>query len=79
MTNEIEVGGVYRHYKRGGTYEVIGLGMNSETDEPVVIYKALYADKEFPIGQLWVRTIASFTSEVEHGGKSVPRFALLND
>ncbi len=46
-TGEIKLG-KYRHYK-GGEYEVIGLGCDSETLEETVIYKSLTD------GTVWVR------------------------
>ena len=33
--------GRYRHFK-GNEYEVIGIARHSETEEPMVVYKALY-------------------------------------
>jgi hypothetical protein len=61
--------GRYRHYK-GGEYDVIGVARHSETLEPVVVYRPLYADTG-----LWVRPYAMFTGEVNHKGKNVARFA----
>lgn len=60
--------GRYRHFK-GGEYEVIGIVRHSETDEELVLYKALYGDKE-----MWVRPVSMFLESVEVEGESKPRF-----
>lgn len=61
--------GKYRHYK-GGEYEVLGIALNSETEEPLVVYRALYDSKV----QYWVRPYDMFIDTVESGGKAVLRF-----
>jgi hypothetical protein len=63
--------GVYRHYK-GNTYQVIGIAKHSETEEDLVVYRALYG----AFG-LWVRPSDMFCEKVEIGGKIVPRFELI--
>lgn len=63
--------GVYRHYK-GNTYQVIGIAKHSETEEDLVVYRALYG----AFG-LWVRPLDMFCEEVEVGGKLVSRFELI--
>ncbi len=63
--------GRYRHYK-GKEYEVIGCARHSETEEEVVVYRALYGDCG-----LWVRPCAMFLEHVLTDGKPVPRFSLL--
>ncbi|MTD34062.1 DUF1653 domain-containing protein [Paludibacterium denitrificans] len=63
--------GIYRHYK-GNFYEVIGMAQHSETEEGVVVYRALYGEYG-----LWVRLTAMFTENVMHDGVSMPRFALV--
>jgi cyclomaltodextrinase len=60
--------GTYRHYK-GNTYQVIGVAKHSETEEDVVVYRALYGE-----GGLWVRPLDMFTEKVEVKRKMVPRF-----
>jgi hypothetical protein len=61
--------GTYRHYK-GNLYEVIGAATHSETEEPLVAYRALYG--EFG---LWVRPREIFLGDVEVDGRIVRRFA----
>ena len=61
--------GTYRHYK-GNLYEVIGAATHSETEELLVVYRALYG--EFG---LWVRPLEMFLGDVEVGGRSMRRFA----
>jgi hypothetical protein len=60
--------GRYRHFK-GGEYEVIDVARDSETEQPMVIYRALYGD----FG-LWVRPLAMFTEMIERDGVRVRRF-----
>lgn len=62
--------GIYRHYK-GNLYQVLHLARHSETEEWLVVYRALYDD--FGV---WVRPLAMFSESVEINGKTVPRFAL---
>ncbi|MDN0081939.1 DUF1653 domain-containing protein [Crenobacter sp. SG2305] len=63
--------GIYRHYK-GALYEVLGVAHHSETEEPLVVYRALYG--EFG---LWTRPLAMFTENVTIDGAPIPRFALI--
>lgn len=65
--------GRYRHYK-GNTYQVFGVAKHSETEENVVVYRALYGE-----GGLWVRPLEMFRETVEIGGRSVPRFELIQE
>ena len=61
--------GTYRQYK-GNLYEVIGAATHSETEEPLVVYRALYG--EFG---LWVRPREMFLEDVEVDGRSMRRFS----
>lgn len=61
--------GVHRHYK-GGLYEVIDVARHSETEEQLVVYRALYGEQG-----LWVRPLAMFTEGVVVDGVELPRFA----
>lgn len=65
------VPGIYRHYK-GADYEVMGLAHHSETEEALVVYRALYGD----FG-LWVRPREMFMETVDIDGEPVPRFQLV--
>ena len=63
--------GRYRHFK-GSEYEVIGLARHSETQEEMVVYRALYGD----FG-LWVRPARMWNETVERDGKTFRRFTYI--
>ena len=58
----------YRHFK-GGLYQFIGLAKNSETLEEMVVYQAMYGER-----QMWVRPADMFFGKVERDGKVMDRF-----
>ena len=60
--------GRYRHFKCNA-YEVVGVARHSETEEPVVVYRALYGE-----GGLWVRPAEMWNETVERNGKTYRRF-----
>ncbi len=62
--------GIYRHSKTGHEYEVLGVALQTETDELLVVYRPLY-DSEY---ELFARPETMFTELVEVDGKEVPRF-----
>lgn len=55
---DIKIGTKYKHFK-GGEYEIIALAKDSETQEEVMVYKALYGE-----GQTWTRPLKMFAEEV---------------
>jgi len=60
--------GIYRHYK-GKRYEVIDVVRHSETEEQMVLYRALYGERG-----LWVRPLDMFCEEVTFNCVRRPRF-----
>ena len=65
--------GRYRHFK-GKEYEVLGVARNSETEEELVVYRALYGD----FG-LWVRPVSMWNETVERDGKTFRRFTYIGE
>ena len=79
MSVDLPRKGRYRHFK-GGEYEVIGVARHSETDEPLVIYRALYPCPDTPNGEgIWARPLSSWNAPAAVEGKAVPRFAPVAD
>ena len=58
MMREIKPG-IYRHFK-GNMYEVVGVARHSETEEPYVVYRALYGERG-----LWIRPLEMFQERVD--------------
>lgn len=65
--------GKYKHYK-GNMYELIGTAKHSETLEELVIYRALYGERE-----LWARPSKMWDEMVLVDGKNVPRFQFVEE
>ena len=59
-TRKLIINGVYKHFK-GNYYIVEDIATHTETDEKIVIYRALYGDHK-----LWCRPYDMFISEVDH-------------
>ncbi|PXF31915.1 TonB box-like protein [Pokkaliibacter plantistimulans] len=62
--------GFYLHFK-GGRYQVLEVVRHTETEEWMVLYRALYGERG-----LWVRPLSSFCDSVDVLGEIVPRFSL---
>lgn len=60
--------GIYRHFK-GNRYQVIDLARHSETEEWMVVYRALYGERG-----LWVRPASMWLETVERDGETFQRF-----
>ena len=65
--------GRYRHFK-GKEYEVLGVARHSETEDELVVYRALYGD----FG-LWVRPVSMWNETVERDGKTFRRFTYIGE
>ena len=74
--NKLKINHVYKHFK-GDLYLVLDVAINSETNEEMVVYRALYGENK-----LYVRNKDMFLSEVDHNKypnfKEKYRFTLQN-
>lgn len=70
--SELQIG-LYRHYK-GNDYQVIGTAGHTETEERLVVYRALYGERG-----LWVRPLSMFIEQVEVEGVLTPRFKFIQE
>ena len=65
--------GEYEHHK-GARYRVLDVARHSETEERLVVYRALHGE-----GGLWVRPLAMFVETVETADGPGPRFRRVGD
>ncbi len=63
--------GLYRHFK-GKEYRLLFIARHSETEEPMVVYQALYGDQGY-----WVRPAAMWNEQIERDGYSGKRFTYI--
>lgn len=68
--SEITPGAIFTHYKNKD-YEIVTLAFDESTTDPVVVYRALYGEK-----QVWVRRLESFCETIAYEGRDVERFKL---
>jgi len=59
---------IYRHYK-GQFYHVLDVAKHTETEEELVIYRAMYGER-----LMWARPLSMFTGNVEINGGVQRRF-----
>ncbi|MGH7196640.1 MAG: DUF1653 domain-containing protein [Candidatus Saccharimonadales bacterium] len=72
----VQVGAIYRHYKKKTDYLVLALARHSETLEPLVVYVALYSNDA---SQVWARPLKMWEEQVEDAdGNKMPRFSLVS-
>ncbi len=65
--------GTYEHYT-GNKYEVIGVAKHKETNEDLVVLRALFDGYG-----MWVRPLATFSEDVDMHGDKVPRYKYIGD
>ena len=58
---EVKIGKIYRHFK-GNYYFVENVGLDSETQERIVIYKPIYDRQD---SKIWVRREKMFLEEID--------------
>ena len=65
--------GRYRHFK-GNDYELLYLAKHSETQEEMVVYRALYGEHG-----VWVRPASMWSEVVERDGRRMKRFSYIGE
>lgn len=68
---KVAVGSEYEHYKHM-RYNVLSVALIEATNEPCVVYRALYGE-----GATFVRPLEDWLAEVRVEGRLVPRFSKL--
>ena len=61
--------GIYRHTKSGKLYQVLGVALQTETNEQLVVYGALYESRY----ELFARPYEMFTEAITLDGRAVQR------
>lgn len=78
MKRKIIIGGVYKHFK-GDYYQVLTVGLDSETLEERVVYTTLYYNPEKKT-RVWIRPLDEFMGIKElEDGSVVNRFKLISE
>lgn len=72
LAQSFVIGDIYEHYK-GLRYKILSIARHSETLEEMVVYQALYGERD-----VWVRPISMFVENVTFSGVTAPRFKLVS-
>lgn len=67
---------IYRHYK-WHIYEVLFVGIHTETEEQMVVYKSIDKDNicdNWTLDTIWIRPLTMFLENVNVNWKEIPRF-----
>lgn len=74
-----ESGKQYSHYKHPELlYTILVIGrLEADPKIECVVYRAEYDSPDFKKGTVWIRPRAMFEENVEHEGKLVPRFSVV--
>lgn len=78
MAQEIKPQQIWKHFK-GSEVEIVGVALDSETLEEIVVYKHFAAEKGMPAGQIWVRAKKMFLEKINRDGKEMQRFKLIKN
>lgn len=62
-------GEIWKHYK-GNYYEIIAIGIHTETQEEMVVYE----DSGPTVRKYWIRPLSMWMEDVECNGRAIPRF-----
>ena len=63
----------FLHFK-GGLYQMLGIALHSETLEKMVVYQALYGEK-----QIWIRPFSMFFDIVICDNQKIDRFKEISE
>ncbi len=67
----VHIGALYRHYKNGHDYKVLGFGVLEATNEIAVLYQPQAEGSDLT----FIRPVVDWLAEVTWEGKTVQRFA----
>lgn len=73
---QVPQGAIFRHYK-GKEYKILHIARSSEDTALTVVYQSLYQCATFGDQVIWTRPLKEFLETIEIEGKSLPRFALI--